>query len=59
MPPHEIALRWAALEPVLDMLARKADRAGDAAAAAGLLHARLGDATRRLGNLDKATRAPT
>jgi tetratricopeptide (TPR) repeat protein len=54
---HERAERWAALEPVLEMLARKADRAGDAAGPAALLHARLGDAARRLGNLDKAARA--
>ena len=54
---HERAERWAALEPVLEMLARKADRTGDAAAAAGLLHAKLGDTERRLGHLDKAARA--
>jgi tetratricopeptide (TPR) repeat protein len=54
---HERAGRWAALEPVLEMLARKADRAGDAAASAARLHAKLGDTARRLGNLDKAVRA--
>ncbi|HVR02196.1 MAG TPA: hypothetical protein VMT47_08695 [Polyangia bacterium] len=54
---HEQAERWAALEPVLEMLARKADRAGDKAASAALLHARLGDTARRLGDLDKAVRA--
>jgi golgin subfamily B member 1 len=54
---YERALRWPALEPVLDMLARKADRVGDNAAVAARLHARLGEAARRLGNLDKAARA--
>ncbi len=51
---HERAGRWAALEPVLEMLARKADRAG---AGAADLHAKLGETARRLGNLDKAARA--
>jgi tetratricopeptide (TPR) repeat protein len=54
---HERAERWAALEPVLEVLARKADRTGDAARPAALLHAKLGDTARRLGNLDKAARA--
>jgi tetratricopeptide (TPR) repeat protein len=54
---HERSERWAALEPVLEMLARKADRTGDAAGPAAALHARLGDTARRLGNLDKAARA--
>jgi tetratricopeptide (TPR) repeat protein len=53
---HERAERWAALEPVLDMLARKAERAGDKTAAAVDLHARLGETARRLGNLEKAAR---
>jgi tetratricopeptide (TPR) repeat protein len=54
---YERAERWAALEPVLEVLARKADREGEGAAAAALVHARLGDAARRLGKLDKAARA--
>ncbi len=53
----ERAERWSQLEPVLEMLARKAERAGDAAAGAAALHMRLGEAARRLGNLDKAARA--
>ncbi|HSZ84193.1 MAG TPA: hypothetical protein VLA14_18035, partial [Polyangia bacterium] len=54
---HERAGRWVALEPVLDMLARKADRAEEGAAAAAVLHAKVGETARRLGNLDKAARA--
>ena len=54
---YERAQRWAALAPVLEMLARKADRTGDSAASAAALHARLGDTARRLGELDKASRA--
>jgi tetratricopeptide (TPR) repeat protein len=53
----ERAERWALLEPVLEMLARKADRAGERAPAAALLHAQLGEAARHVGNLDKAVRA--
>lgn len=53
----ERAERWALLEPVLEMLARKADRAGERAPAAALLHAQLGEAARHVGNLDKAMRA--
>jgi golgin subfamily B member 1 len=52
---YERAERWAALEPVLEMLARKVDRADPAVAARA--HARLGETARRLGNLDKAARA--
>jgi tetratricopeptide (TPR) repeat protein len=54
---HERAERWAVLEPVLEMLARKADRSPAGAEAASALHARLGETARRLGNLDKAVRA--
>jgi tetratricopeptide (TPR) repeat protein len=54
---YERTERWAALEPVLEVLARKADGEGEGAPAAGLVHARLGDAARRLGKLDKAARA--
>jgi tetratricopeptide (TPR) repeat protein len=56
---HERAERWAVLEPVLEMLARKIDRANgdDGAVSAALLQARLGETARRLGNLDKALRA--
>jgi tetratricopeptide (TPR) repeat protein len=54
---HESAERWAVLEPVLEMLARKADRSPAGAPAAALLHAQLGETARRLGNLDKAARA--
>ncbi|HVZ74324.1 MAG TPA: tetratricopeptide repeat protein [Polyangia bacterium] len=57
---YERAERWAPLEPVLDLLVRKAPTAApdsDEAAALAHLHARLGEAARRLGNLDKAVRA--
>jgi golgin subfamily B member 1 len=54
---HERAERWGALVPVLEMLARKVDRADEHAGQAALLHARLGETSRRLGNLDKAARA--
>jgi golgin subfamily B member 1 len=54
---HTRAERWAVLEPVLEMLARKMDRAGENATAAAELHARLGETARRLGNADKAARA--
>jgi tetratricopeptide (TPR) repeat protein len=58
---HERAGRWTLLEPVLDLLARKAGpvqtEAGEVAVAAARLHARLGATARHLGNLDKAVRA--
>jgi len=51
------AERWTALVPLLEMLSRKADRAGAGAADAALLYARLGETAQRLGDVDKAVRA--
>jgi tetratricopeptide (TPR) repeat protein len=48
---------WGALEPVLEMLARKAERTGPGAPGAADLYVRLGETAQRLGNLDRAARA--
>jgi tetratricopeptide (TPR) repeat protein len=49
--------RWGALAPVLDMLARKADRSPANAPAAAELYVRLGETEQRLGNQSRAARA--
>jgi len=49
--------RWAELEPVLDMLSRKADRSPVGAPAAAQLYVRLGETAQRLGNQGHASRA--
>jgi tetratricopeptide (TPR) repeat protein len=54
---YERAGKWAPLEPVLELLARKGGGGRVEPAALARLHARLGAATRRLGNLDKSARA--